>query len=512
MHLIWHIFKKDARLMRGPLAAWIGMFLMTFVVADVISSPASVEAAPVWNYWFMGLHVVFVTVLWLSAYFFAAIPVHEDSVAGGDAFWRTLPISRFQLLVAKLLGLVVLFGLVPLLLRLFWWWGHGFDLREIGLAAKESLQTSLAVVALAFTLASVTNNGPEFYRRTLGLIGVAIVAVLWLLFTRTGNFTADQLLGGGFADDSITLRFIAWRGLAGAAAFWLGLTAVGQFLAPNRNRTIVIAAIFMLAAVFFATFPVGTFISRRPVDLSVSAVATNGLVGKISLTEKSRPRSFVLLRKATLSAGPTAEWRIPIIPGRIESLQAEAEYFLRFSGEQGPDTAYTVFPEKRGLPTVIENLTFNGEGEIRQLEYVLSVPLEEGQEVTQGSRRLRIDRLVPGVAHGATIEAIRGRMVLTESLPVLAEDVNLRPELSSECYLLVTPSEIRRIFPDSIGTFVSSNVGVRTGIFPLGADQLGRRPDGGLGSLDSARLVKVGFRRVGWFQETIPVTPGTAKR
>lgn len=506
MHLIWHIFKKDARLMRGPLAAWLGILLMTFAVAGVISSPVSGEAVPGGNAWFAGMHIVFVTVLWLSAYFFAAIPIHEDSVAGGDAFWRTLPLSRLQLLGAKLLGLSVFFGLLPLLFRLPWWWGHGFGAREIGLATVESLQTSFTVVGLAFTLASVTNNGPEFYRRTLGLIGVAIVAILWMLFTRTGNFVANQMLGGGIIDYSMSLRFTVWRGLAMAAATWMGLAAVGQFLAPNRNRTTILAAIFLLAAVFFATFPVGPSVPRRPVDLTVSAIATNGLVKRISVTEKSRSRSFVILKKGTLSAGPGVEWRLPIPPGFFEPMNDEAEYFFRFSGDQGPATSYAIFREKQGLPGRSDHLTFKGEGEIWQQEYLLSVPLIEGQEATQGSRRLRIDRLVPGAAHGSTVEAIRGQLVLTENLPVFAEDVNVRPERLSEVYLLVSPSGARRLYPDSSGTFVSSSVGVRTSIFPIGADQLGRSPDGNLGSMDSVRLVKVGLRRVGWLQETIPVT------
>lgn len=499
MHLIWHIFKKDARLMRGPLATWIGIFLTTFALAAVIASSAG------GNIWFAGVHLALVTVLWLSAYFFAAIPVHEDSVAGGEAFWQSRPVSRLQLLMAKLLGLIVFFGLLPLLLRLPWWWAHGFDLWQIGLATKESLETSLAVVTLAFTLASVSNNGPEFYRRTLGLIGLVIVAVLWLLFTRTGNFAANQMMGGGVIGDGMDIRLTAWRGLAVTLAAWLAVIAAAQFLAPNRSRTNILVVGFVLTGLFCATFPAGPVVPRRPVDLGVSAVVTNGLAGKISLTEKSRPRSFVILKKAMLSAGPSSQWRVPINLG-YQSLQSEAEYFLRSSGAQGPANTYDIFPEKKGLPSVVDHLTFQGEGEIWQQEYVLSVPLAEGQEAAQGSRRLRVDGLRLGEAHGASIEAIRGRLVLTEILPVLAEDVTVRPEILSEVYLLVTPSGTRRIFPDSSETVISSNVGVRTILFPIGADQLGRLPDGNLGSVDSVRVVKVGFYRDGWFQETLPVT------
>ena len=499
MHLIWHIFKKDARLMRGPLATWIGMFLTTFAIAAVIASAAG------GNIWFASVHIAFATVLWLSAYFFAAIPVYEDSVAGGEAFWQSRPVSRLQLLTAKLLGLIVFFGLLPLLLRLPWWWGHGFDLGQIGLAAKETLEMSLTVVTLAFTLASVSNNGPEFYRRTLGLIGLVIIAVLWLLFTRTGNFAANEMMKGGIIGAGLNIRLTAWRGLPVTLAVCLAAIAAAQFLSPNRSRTNILVVGFILTGVFFATFPVGTLIPRRPVDLGVSAVVTHGLVEKISLTEKSRPRSFVILKKAALSAGPGSQWRIPIDWG-YQSLQHEAEYFLSSPGADGPVATYDIFPEKNGLPSGVHDLTFQGEGEIWRQEYVLSVPLAEGQEVTQGSRRLRVDGLRLGEAHGTTVEAIRGRLVLTEILPVLAEDANVRPEMLSEVYFLVTPSGTKRIFPDSREMFISSNVGVRTSLFPIGADQLGRRPDGNLGSADSARVVKIGFYRVGWFQETLPVS------
>jgi hypothetical protein len=101
--------------------------------------------------------------------------------------------------------------------------------------------------------------------------------------------------------------------------------------------------------------------------------------------------------------------------------------------------------------------------------------------------------------------------VLRESLPVLGTKERFRPEGLSEFYVLVMPSGWKRIIADFSGIFVSSNVGTRITIFPITEDDLGRLPDGSPAPASAARIVKVGLRRLGSFDETVPLQWTTQK-
>ncbi|HVZ64631.1 MAG TPA: hypothetical protein VG936_08680 [Lacunisphaera sp.] len=421
---------------------------------------------------------------------------------GGDALWRTLPVARWQLFTAKILGLAVFFGLLPILLRLPWWLGHGFDARETGLAAIETAQTSAAVVALALALASVTSTAEQFYRWTLGAVGVAVVAALSLLLTQTGRFVAT----GDLLD-----RSLLWRSLATAAAVPLTLAAIGQFFAPNRRRTALLVALFITAGIFFGIFPVAPYDPRVKAELSAAAATLNSLTGNMTIAKKSDgSQAFITLKDASIAMGKTP-WGGVFVGSEITALIEAAGYFSRSPGGPGPAMTYGFYRERGKEMTEVGEATLRAKGALWEPEYILSVPLTEGAEVVKGSRRLRIGHLIVGRADGATPREVRGQLVLEERQPAFAADEKYRPKFLSEFYVLVTPSGWKRIMSDIGGDFVSANVRAGTDILPLSEGDFGKLPDGSPAPASSVRVVKVGLRRLGFFEEKVPVTVGAAK-
>jgi hypothetical protein len=512
--------------MRGPLAVWAVMQLLALEVARTMSFPVNGDSVQHWEVWIGGTFILFVVIAWMSAYFFAAIPLHEDSVAGGEAWWQTRPASRLQLLGAKLLGLAVFFGLLPVLLRLFCWQTHGFSLREMALAAVETLQTSLGVAALAFALASITSTVAQFYRWTLGAVVLVIVMLLWLLFTRSGNYAISDLAN----------RSMAWPDLLTALTTPLLLVTIGQFLAPNRQRTALLVAVFVLAVLFMGTLPVAPFNPQLHPDLSASVTGTNLSAAKISIAPKSGMRAFVTLKEASVYSGSTSLGRV-LDDGETPTLSAAAGYFSQSPDGKAPPAIYGLALNRGSRVQASQDMTVRAKGALWEPEYVMDVPLVGGRETVQGSRRLRIEYLVVGRPDdaapqdprdplllpgggpvvvlggigGAASQKIRGRLVLRESLPVLGTKERFRPEGLSEFYVLVMPSGWKRIIADFSGIFVSSNVGTRISFFPITEDDLGRLPDGSPAPASAARIVKVGLRRLGSFDETVPLQWTTQK-
>jgi hypothetical protein len=104
----------------------------------------------------------------------AAALIQEDLLVGTSAFWVTRPISGARLLRAKLLGLVLIFGLLPLLITLPWWWWCGFGWRDLAWAALETVLIHAICVLVGLLWAVVTDGFARFLMWTL----VMLVAIL----------------------------------------------------------------------------------------------------------------------------------------------------------------------------------------------------------------------------------------------------------------------------------------------------------------------------------------------
>lgn len=506
MHLVWHIFKKDARLMRGPLVAWVGMQVATFIIAGLMVFPMTADSrqgltgwdsGPAWMDWVAGGHILFLTITWMSAYFFAAIPLHEDAVSSPEALWRTRPIARWELLGAKLLGLFVFFILLPVLLRLPWWLAHGFSRREMALAAFETGQASGAIVGLALALACLTTSAGQFYRWTLVVVGGVAATVFLLLTTLMDHRASPPLFAYG----------PHWAGTGMMIAVPLTLVAIGQFLAPNRLRSGLLVAVFLFAGTFLVTtIPVAPNLPRLKPEISAEFTKVVFPGGKVRVTPSSAsPRTLITLQKGQLFFGATAEHEATVYPeSDFDVLGTAAKSFAQTSQLPPATGTYDFYMPPRSDVFEIDEAALRAEGTLWEVEYRLSIPVVAGTEIKEGSRVLRISGLLPGHADAATPPAMRGQLVLQETLPFLEVELESRPEGFSAFYFLVTPTGVKRIMPDSVAFFTSSEVQLRTAFFPFSAEETGPLSNSGAAP-ESMQLVKVGLRRLGTFQTQVPV-------
>jgi len=171
MNLIWHIARKDLHRFWVPLTLFCAVTLMRFGAGISLLASSGSDGA-----WFYHM-AVYANLLWgiglVVTYMLVAGVIQEDSVAS-PAFWQTRPISGSRLLAAKALGLVLMFGVLPVVLTVPWWLGCGFGWAEIGRAAMETFAVQMGVALLALPWAAVTGSYGRF------LLWTSVAAVAWV--------------------------------------------------------------------------------------------------------------------------------------------------------------------------------------------------------------------------------------------------------------------------------------------------------------------------------------------
>ena len=236
MNLIWHIARKDLHRFWVPLTLFCAVALMRFGAGiSLLASSGSDDA------WFNHM-AVYANVLWgiglVVTYLLVAGVVQEDSVAG-PAFWQTRPISGSRLLAAKALGLVLMFGVLPVVLTVPWWLGCGFGWAEMARAAMETFAVQMGVALLALPCAAVTSSYGRF------LLWTFVAAVAWV----TGGivFIEHVAIPHETISPWIGVMRLLVTGLAAGAG--CVVVAVHQFV---TRRTPVSIALILLTALAMA--------------------------------------------------------------------------------------------------------------------------------------------------------------------------------------------------------------------------------------------------------------------
>lgn len=225
MNLVWHIIRKDFRRMAGPLALWLVLLLghvsLLFVwEGQMGSNPAALEG----KRYFVNtcgtivLGVGFILAAWL---------VMEDSLVSTTAFWRTRAISGARLLVAKTLGALLMFSVLPALVLTPVWLGCGFSARELGHAAWAFMAAQALCSLAAFALGTVTETSGQFLVR---LLGAAILLPLYLAYV-LGSFHGYKDQFSDAVTETRTLIVIGLLGLTPAVMI------VHQFVTRRLART-----------------------------------------------------------------------------------------------------------------------------------------------------------------------------------------------------------------------------------------------------------------------------------
>ena len=122
MNLIWHLIKKDLRALRWWLVLW-SLACGTHLVLRLIQLKSGDAALPA-NFAVTGRpdHLA----LYVLMLLIAPQIVQLDPPVSGRAFWKTLPIARWRLLVGKMLLLLAFFVVLPTLCEIAYFAAAGF--------------------------------------------------------------------------------------------------------------------------------------------------------------------------------------------------------------------------------------------------------------------------------------------------------------------------------------------------------------------------------------------------
>lgn len=231
MSLVWHIILKDLRRLRLPLSLWLGLLLartaLLWVGVGSVGSLASYEA--------LGRFADFGGVIvGAVGFLLAAWLVMEDSLVDTRAFWPTRPISGGRLLAAKALGAILMFSVLPVLVMVPVWLGHGFSGRELGLAALElALKQGLFTIA-AFVIACITETSGQFMVR---LMGSVVLVPLWVMYCAgIWDGRPQAYLGDGLAESR-------YRVVLGILAVVPALMVVHQYLTRCRLKSLALLGV-----------------------------------------------------------------------------------------------------------------------------------------------------------------------------------------------------------------------------------------------------------------------------
>ncbi len=231
MRLVLHIVGKDFRRLRGPIALWLVVLGLKVAHGFALlagEAPGRLMETAMKTTGMLAAIDVGLSVL------IAAMLVQEDGLAGTRAFWLTRPVSAGRLLGAKALGGILLFGVAPVVVWLPWWWHCGYGVREMGLAAAETLGWQVLVLAPAAMVAALTDSLGRFF--------------LWSLVLAAGVFTGLILAGqffavrSGPAGETRVLVVVAML-VAGAMA-----VTVQQFLGRRLMRSMAMGGVVFTLA------------------------------------------------------------------------------------------------------------------------------------------------------------------------------------------------------------------------------------------------------------------------
>lgn len=231
MNRIGAIIWKDFLRLRLSLGLWL---LLQFAGTAYVVGSDFVEE----------LHYLAVSckvIVGAVGFLLAAGLVMEDSLINTRAFWRARAISGGRLLVAKAMGALLLFSVLPALAFVPAWLLGGFSMREAGLAAIEMALGQAFWSVLAFLLASITETSGQFLVRLMG----AALILPWYLSFMLGNFSRQN---AGLSDGLIESRW--WLVLGLTMLTPLGMI-VHQYLTRCTARSVVLgmAGLLLMLAV-----------------------------------------------------------------------------------------------------------------------------------------------------------------------------------------------------------------------------------------------------------------------
>ena len=239
MNLTWLIVWKDLRRHRWAVAFLAVIFLAKICLGvwELNSSTNGPDLAALWGG--RGMATGFFLIAIESLLTFALVPafIHEDPLVGSTAEWQTRPISGARLLGAKLLGLGLVLGVMPLFIGLPWWLSCGYGLGEVAGAAWETAGMQGAIALVALPIAALTKGYGRF------------IFASFLTYVSAVLFGALMAARSNPIEDG--MRGMIMEGLAVVTA---AVVTAHQFLTRKQERSVRLAVAGVLAMVAVAWF------------------------------------------------------------------------------------------------------------------------------------------------------------------------------------------------------------------------------------------------------------------
>lgn len=452
MKLLWHIVRKDGARLRLPLGLWGLLLLAKLALGAMLRAGGGADYV-----WFARLELYINLCTGLGAlmvYVLVALLIHEDALGEASAAWRTRPISRARLLGAKLLGALLMFGVLPVLLSLPWWWVCGFGLRELGVAVLETLAWQALVVLPSLALAVLSHNFGRYFTLTLAVIFfVALAGMLQLAYlpdpaqaplpVRDSRFwvvLALLLAGivGVVLHQFLTLR--TWRSCAlGLGALALALASVSLWpwdvVTPARLANPAAARGVTLASPW-ATLDRNS--EHQPNNVRVQFAVRNVPDGWVALGYTAQlswrgPEGTRLGAHGWVSGGTPQEkfarsvhqvLQLPPERPDEETVRWQAQRLAELrartgtSWVQGPpparrpgEQAFTAYVNVKGyrgdqLPAQLAEGELTTDHELARPVPLLDLPLKPGARRSQGARSVRVTRIEPNPTKGHEADLI----------------------------------------------------------------------------------------------------------
>ncbi len=231
MNLIWHIIKKDlSRLWLGIVFLTGFIALKVFLIHEIFSTT---EVTRDWSSRTGRYQALLLVGQWILTFFVAVAVVQEDPVSEPGAFWETLPISRRQLLGAKILG-VLLICVIPALVTLaLAWIKIGLPASMLGWPLASAAEAQLALCLMALAFGGLTKNSGHMI---FWMIGATMVLAIPIMAPEALHLNTLGIL-------SPATRFtqLFWANLA-CIVTGIAIT-LNQYLYPSRSRSIALLAI-----------------------------------------------------------------------------------------------------------------------------------------------------------------------------------------------------------------------------------------------------------------------------
>ena len=227
--MIWHIFKKDFRLL-WPFG--IAAAILQFAIVAVHLKLGVFEEQPI----FSSILLLLESMMYFGVAVLIAIVVHEDSVVGIRQDWLVRPIRRRDLLAGKLLFLLLAVQLPMLLAGVICGLANGFPLwLSLTEALSQNVYFLVGFTLPIFAFVSLTRSTSE----ALGVAFVVVVADI--LGTEALILPLSGSPLGPTSNTGLTWIPLTWR----FAVFFvsaLTILALQYFRRATRASRLILAA------------------------------------------------------------------------------------------------------------------------------------------------------------------------------------------------------------------------------------------------------------------------------